>query len=67
MKNSGQKYGAVMTSFFSHKKQEFSSLIALIFWYVHEHYVLILNMVLKIVNGNYIKSYDEFKLEIWKI
>ena len=56
-----------MTSFFSHKKQEFSSLIALIFWYVNEHYVLILNMVLKIVNGNYIKSYDEFKLEIWKI
>ena len=23
-------------------------------------------MVLKIVNGNYIKSYDEFKFEIWE-
>ena len=67
MKNSGQKYTAMMTSFFSYKKHDFSSQIAFIFKYVNEHSVVILNMVLKVVNGKYIKSYDEFKFENWKI
>ena len=67
MKNSGQKYTAMMTSFFSHKKHDFSSLITFIFKYINEQNVLILNMVLKIVIVTYTKSYDEFKFEIWKI
>ena len=45
----------------------FSPLIAFIFWYINEHNLLIPNMVLKIVNDNYIESYDEFKFENCKI
>ena len=40
---------------------------AFIFKCVNKQSVLILNMALKIVYGNYIKSYDQFKFEIWKI
>ena len=45
----------------------FSPLIAFIFKYIIKHNVLIQSMVLKIVNKNYIKSYDKVKIKIWKI
>ena len=40
--------------------------ILLIFRYVNKLDVLVTNMVLKLVNGFYIKSYDQLKFEIWE-
>ena len=40
--------------------------ILLINRYVNKLDVLVTNMVLKLVNGFYIKSYDQLKLEIWE-
>ena len=41
--------------------------MAFIFQYVNKHNVLIPNIVFKVVNGYFIKTYDEFKFEICKI
>ena len=40
--------------------------ILLIFMYVNKLDVLVTNMALKLVNGFYIKSYDQLKFEIWE-
>ena len=45
----------------------FPPLIAFIIFYVYKQNVLIVNMVLKVVNGYYTKSYNQFKFEILKI
>ena len=45
----------------------FSPPIAFIFKCVNKQTLLIPNLALKIVYGYYIKSYDQFKFEFWKI
>ena len=41
--------------------------IVFIFLYVNKQNVVTPNMVFKVVNGYYFKSYEQFKFEIWKI